>query len=344
MEITTVGLDLAKSAFHVVCFDGHGHEVKKRMLKRAGVRTFFAQLAPCTIGLEACAGSHYWARELTALGHRVTLLPAQHVKAYLQGQKNDYNDARAIVAALGRPGRRTVAVKTQAQQDVQALHRLRSQCVKERTAQANALRGLLAEYGVVVGRGLAVLRRRLPEVLEDAENGLSAGFRVALRRGQVRLAQADADVAFFTAELARQAADDEAVRLLQTAPGFGPLNASAFASALGNGAAYRRGRDVGASLGLVPAQASSGGKPRLLGISKCGDRYLRTLLVHGARAVVAQAQRKDDDLSRWLRRLCAERGRNKAIVAMANKMARIGWAILRSRNPYRAEVGDPASV
>ena len=335
-KITTVGLDLAKQVFHVVCCDARGKVVRKRMLKRSQVLRYFAQLEPALVGMEACASAHYWGRALGDLGHEVRLLAAQHVKAYVRGNKNDYNDAQAIAEAVVRPQLRAVAIKTVAQQDIQALHRLRQQCVAARTALSNQLRGLLAEYGVVLPKGLSSVRRRLPALLEDAENGLSECFRALLAQGYHQLCELDAHVEAYTEEVKRQAQRSEACRRLQTIPGFGPIVASVFHSAVGDGQGYRRGRDVSAAVGLVPRQHSSGGKSVLLGISKRGDRYLRSLLVHGARAVVRQAERKDDRLSRWINRIKAQRGHNKAVVALANKLARIGWAVLAQRGVYQA--------
>jgi len=347
-ESTTIGLDLAKSVFHYVSVDGTGREVRKQQLKRKQLISHFANLPPCRVGMEACAGAHDWGRRLQALGHAVRLLPPQHVKAYVRGNKNDYNDARAIAEATGRPGLRAVPVKTVAQQDVQALHRLRSGQVAARTALANQLRGLLAEYGIVVPQGLTALRRALPEILEDAANGLSDCFRPLLQRGQQQLRELDGHIAYYTGLIERQGREDEAVRRLQTIPGFGPIVASAFYSLVGDGQGYRRGRDVAAALGLVPAQHSTGGKAVLLGISKRGDRYLRCLLVHGARAVTRQAADKDDPLSTWLNRLVATVGFNKATVALANKLARIGWAVLRHRTAYQpakaCAVAEPTAV
>ena len=334
-KITTVGLDLAKQVFHLVCCDGRGKVVGKRQLRRAQVLGYFANLAPCRVGMEACAGAHYWARELEQLGHAVKLLPPRFVKAFVRGNKNDYNDALAIAEAVVRPEVRGVAVKTMAQQDIQALHRLRSECVASRTALGNQLRGLLAEYGVVLPRGVGNLRRRLPGLLEDGENGLSAPFRRLLAQGYQRLCELDAHIAAYIAEVQRHSRQDAACQRLQTIPGFGPIVASVFHSLVGDGRAYRRGRDVSAALGLVPRQHSSGGKTVLLGISKRGDRYLRSLLIHGARSVVQQAAHKDDRLSRWINRLKAQRGHNKAVVALANKLARIGWAVLARRSIYQ---------
>ena len=335
MNITTIGLDLAKSVFHVVCYNGQFKEVKKRMLRRNQVLQFFTQLAPCLIGMEACASANYWGRELRAMGHDVKLIPPQHVKRYLRGNKNDYNDARAIAEAATRPDMPTVAIKTTEEQDIQALHRMRSQCLRDRTALCNSTRGLLGEYGIILPKGITALRRSIPDLLEDADNALSDFFRDLLARRYAQLVELDHHISFYTSHLEQQSQQNEACQRLQTIPGFGPIVSSAFCSSVGDGHAYHRGRDVAASLGLVPRQHSSGGKNVLLGISKRGDRYLRSLLVHGARAVVTQAIRKDDHLSRWINRIRKERGWNKAVIAVANKMARMGWAILRHKTSYR---------
>jgi len=334
MKITTVGLDLAKNIFHVVCINAQGKEVKKRMLRRNQVRPFFVQLPPCVVGMEACAGSHYWGRQLRALGHNVKLIPPQYVKPYLRGNKNDYNDARAIAEAVTRPEMPTVGIKTVEEQDMQALHRMRSQCVRDRTALSNSIRGLLGEYGIVFTKGVATLRRKIPEVLEDADNGLSLRFRHCLARRYEQLVELEGHIAFYTKELNRLSEQDEACQRLQTVPGFGPIVASAFRSVIGDGRAYARGRDAAASIGLVPRQYSSGGKNVLLGISKRGNKYLRKQLIHGARSVVLQAAHKEDPLSCWINRIRKERGWNKAVVALANKMARIGWAVLRDETSY----------
>jgi len=335
-KITTVGLDLAKNVLHVVCCDARGRVVQKRMLRRSQVSAYFANLPASRVGIEACASAHYWARQLTALGHQVKLMPPQYVKPYVQGNKNDYNDARAIAEAVVRPDMRFVSAKTTAQQDIQALHRLRERRLCDRTALCNQLRGLLAEYGLIFPKGVNTLRRRLPEVLEDAENGLSDLFRTLLAQGYQQLQELDGHIDVYTRELERQSQQTDACQRLQTIPGFGPIVASVFHSVVGNGEAYRRGRDVSASIGLVPRQHSSGGKPVLLGISKRGDRYLRSLLIHGARAVVIQAKKKDDRLSHWINRLVATRGFNKAVVALANKMARVGWVVLAKNATYQA--------
>jgi transposase len=336
-KLTTIGLDLAKNVFHVVGCDSRGQQVLRKRLRRAQVLGYFSQLPPCRVGMEACAGSHYWGREIQALGHEVRLIPAQHVKPLVRGNKNDYNDALAIAEALGRPGLRFVGLKSAAQQDIQALHRLRSRCVAERTALCNQLRGLLAEYGIVLPRGVASLRRGIPELLEDADNGLSALFRRLLAERYRQLQELEGHLATYTRELAHHSTANEACQRLQTIPGYGPVLASVFHGAVGDGAAYRRGRDVAASLGLVPRQHSSGGQARLLGISKRGDRYLRSLLVHGARSVVSRAAGKHDPLNLWITRLRERRGFNRAVVALANKLARIGWAVLARNTTYQAQ-------
>ena len=335
-KITTVGMDLAKQVFHVVCCDARGKVEHKRMLKRAQVLRYFAQLEPALVGMEACASAHYWGRALRDLGHEVRLLPAQHVKAYVRGNKNDYNDALAISEAVSCPQMRCVGVKTPEQQDLQALHRLRERCVQMRTGLCNQIRGLVGEYGLVCPKGVAILRRQIPVWLEDGENGLSELFRRLLSQSYAQLQSLDAHIAFYTEELERQGRQNTVCQRLQTIPGFGPIAASVFYSQVGNGQAYRRGRDAAAAIGLVPRQHSSGAKQTLLGISKRGDRYLRSVLVHGARAVVARAGTKQDRLSRWINRIRAERGFNKAAVALANKMARIGWAVVANNTVYRA--------
>ena len=304
------------------------------MLRRSHVLQFFAQLLPCRVGMEACAISHYWGRELRSLGHDVKLVPPQYVKPLVQGNKNDYNDARAIAESLDRPQISFVSVKTVEEHDMQAIHRMRSQCLRDRNALSNSTRGLLGEYGISFSKGLAVLHRKIPELLEDADNGLSLRFRNLLARRYEQLVALDDHIAFYTKELELLFQQDNACQRLQTIPGFGPIVASAFRSTIGDGRAYVRGRHVTASLGLVPRQHSSGGKNVLLGISKRGDRYLRMQLVHGARAVVLRAANKDDPLSRWINRIRERRGWNKAVVALANKMARIGWAILRHNTCY----------
>jgi transposase len=335
-KITTIGLDLAKNVFHVVGCDAHGKRVRRKQLRRGQMLRYFANLPPSLVGMASCASASYWARELQALGHAVKLIPPQYVKPYVRGNKNDYNDALAIAEAVVQPQMRFAAIKTVAQQDIQALHRLRERRIAERTALCNQVRGLLGEYGIVLPRGVASLRRRLPELLEDAGNGLSELFRRLLAQCDQQFGELDAHIDGYTRELKRQSRQSAVCQRLETIPGYGPIVASVFYSVVGDGSAYRRGRDVSAAVGLVPRQHSSGGKENLLGISKRGDRYLRSLLIHGARSVVRQAAGKDDRLSRWINRVKAARGYNKAVVALANKLARIGWAVLAHNTTYQA--------
>jgi transposase len=342
MHITTIGLDLAKNVFQIHGVDANGKAVLRKQLKRSQILAFFANLPPCLVGMEACAGAHYWARELIKLGHDARLMGAQFVKPFVKGNKNDANDAEAICEAVSRPNMRFVPVKSTAQQDMQMLHRVRSGLVAERTAQANRLRGLLGEYGIVIGQGLAQLRKRLPEILADGENQLSALAREILSDCHLRILELDRQVSACVEKILRLHRLSPASQSLGAIPGIGPIGATALAASLGDGKAFEKARQVPAWLGIVPKQDSSGGKPKLLGISKRGDSYLRTLLIHGARAVVKAAAKKDDAQSRWINDLVKRRNANIAAVAVANKNARIAWAILRRGEDYRAPAASNA--
>ena len=276
MNIKRVGIDLAKQVFQVHGVDYQDKVVLRKQLRRNQLLSFFATLPPCLIGMEACGGAHHWARELQKLGHTVKLIAPQFVKPYVKSNKNDANDAEAICEAVGRPTMRFVSVKTIAQQDLQAIHRIRSELVRQRTAKVNQIRGFLAEYGLVVGRQVATLRRALPELLEDAENGLSFDFRALLEDLRQDLIRLDERVAEMDKKVHTLADSMPAAKLLQSIPGIGPISATAIVCAVGDGKQFKRGRDLAAWLGLTPRQQSSGGKDRLLGISKRGDTYLRT--------------------------------------------------------------------
>jgi transposase len=334
MNSTTIGLDIAKNVFQLHGVDEHGKAVLHKQLKRGQVLAYFANLPPCLVGLEACGGAHYWARELIKLGHEARLISPQFVKPYVKGNKNDANDAEAICEAVSRPTMRFVPLKSVEQQDIQVLHRIRSGLVKERTALANRIRGLLGEYGIVVAAGLAKLRRRLPELLEDAENGLTIMARQLFVELQEQLIAVDKRVADYGDKTKALHQSSDVSQRLAGVPGIGPITATALMASLGNGKAFSSARQVAAWLGLVPKQASSGGKPKLLGISKRGDVYLRTLLIHGARAVVKAAAKKDDSQSRWINALVKRRNRNIAAVAVANKNARVVWVLLTKAEAY----------
>ena len=342
MHITTIGLDLAKNVFQVHGVDANGKAVLRKQLKRSQVLSFFANLPPCLIGMEACAGAHYWGRELTKLGHDAHLMGAQFVKPFVKGNKNDANDAEAICDAVSRPNMRFVPVKSTEQQDIQMLHRVRSGLVAERTAQANRLRGFLGEYGIVIGPGLTQLRKHLPEILADDAHGLSALARELLSDCHLRILELDRQVSDCMEKMLQLHRSSPASQSLGAVPGIGPITATALVASLGNGKAFDKARQVPAWLGIVPKQDSSGGKPKLLGISKRGDTYLRTLLIHGARAVVKAAAQKDDAQSRWINALVQRRNANIAAVAVANKNARIAWALLRYGEVYRAPAAGNA--
>ena len=341
MNIKRIGIDLAKQVFQVHGVDGQEKAVLRQKLARAKMLTYFQKLPPCLIGMEACSSAHYWGRELQKMGHTVKLMAPQFVKPYVKSNKNDANDAEAICEAVARPTMRFVAIKTIEQQDIQAVHRIRSELVQQRTAKVNQIRGLLGEYGLVVGQRIDVLRKALPLILEDAENGLTVDFRTLLEGLQQDLITLDQRVDDMDKKIKLLASSNEDAKRLQQIPGIGPITATALISAIGDGKQFKRGRDLAAWLGLTPRQHSSGGKDRLLGISKRGDAYLRTLLIHGARAVLKVVGNKEDPRSRWIQNLCGRRNKNIAAVALANKNARIVWALLTKKTDFLPE-GKPA--
>lgn len=337
MNVKRIGIDLAKQVFQLHGVDYNEKVVLKKQLIRTKMLTYFQSLPPCLIGMEACGSAHYWARELQKLGHTVKLMAPQFVKPYVKGNKNDSNDAEAICEAVSRPNMRFVTIKTIAQQDIQAVHRIRSELVKQRTAKGNQIRGLLAEYGIVINKRIDVLRNALPSILENAENGLSFDFRILLEELREDLIALDERVSTLTEKINVLAKSNEDAQRLQKIPGVGPMIATAIISAVGDGKQFKCGRDLAAWLGLTPRQHSSGGKERLLGISKRGDAYLRTLLIHGARAVLRVSETKTDSLNCWLQNLCNRRNKNIAAVALANKNARIIWAILTKKTNYQMD-------
>jgi transposase len=334
-QVTTLGIDLAKNVVCIHGVDVDGNVVVKKRLARQKVLPFVAQLSPCLIGMEASGSAHYWARELSQLGHAVKLMPPQFVKPYVQSQKNDPNDAAGICEAVGRPRMRGVPLKSVTQQDVQALHRIRERQIKARTALINQIRGLLAEYGIVIPQRASQVRHKLPFVLEDAENGLTATARAWLSALAEELKALDQRIAATDQQIERAFEADEACQRLAQLPGIGPLIATALVAAVGDATAFTNGRQFAAWLGLVPRQHATGGKTTLRGMTKRGNRYLRTLLIHGARAVLRVVDRKTDPRSRWLQAVKARRGKHCASVAQANKTARIAWALLAKGEHYR---------
>jgi transposase len=331
--LATIGLDLAKNVFQVHGVDVRGRVLVRKTLRRAQVAAFFGQLAPCVVGMEACGGAHFWARKLQAFGHTVRLMAPQFVKPYVKSQKNDAADAEAICEAVTRPSMRFVPIKSVDQQAVLAVHRVRQGLVKLRTAQVNQIRCLLTEFGLVLPRGIQHMRR-VPAVLDAAADELPQAFRQLMLQQLEGLRALDRRIAELEGDIRHWHRESASSRRLAEIPGIGPLTASALVASVGNAATFTSGRQLAAWIGLVPRQHSSGGKPKLLGIGKCGDGYLRSLLVHGARAVVASPRRRTDT-PQWIDRLLARRHTNVAIVAQANKTARIAWALLRHGDSYR---------
>lgn len=336
-KITTIGMDLAKNIMQVHGVDERGKAVLKKQLKRNQVASFFGNLPACRVGMEACGSAHHWARKLEKLGHMVKLMAPQFVKPYVKTNKNDAADAEAICEAVSRPTMRFVPVKTGEQQAVLALHRARQGFVKARTAQANQIRGLLGEYGIIIPQGIVHVAKRVPDILEDGENELPGVFRQLVGRLAEHLNELDRQVGELEVQIGSWHRDNEASKRLAQIPGIGPITASALVASIGDAKSFKNARQMAAWLGLIPRQHSTGGKPKLLGISKRGDAYLRTLLIHGARAVLRVAERKANYADSWLANLLSRRPKNVAAVALANKNARIVWALLAHNREYEAE-------
>ena len=335
MTVVTLGLDLGKNWIHMVGFDGDGHIVLRRRLKRDRLLAQSANMPACVIGMEACSGAHHLARSLQAQRHTPRLMPPQYVKPFVKANKNDYRDAEANAEAVGRPTMRFVPVKTEAQLDLQTIHRVRQRLVGGRTALINQLRAILLERGITVPQRRRVLERELPGILADERNGLSPRIRLLIEDMRAEWHELDRRIEAFDAEFVAMAKTNDACRRLCEIPGIGALNATALVAAVSNGAAFAKGRDMAAWLGLTPREYSTGGKQRLLGISKRGNKYLRTLLIHGARAALPYLAMRQDGLGCWLRKLLERVHRNVAVVALANKLARIAWAVLNGSQPYR---------
>ena len=336
MEIKTVGIDIGKSWFHLVACNRAGRPVARHRLNRNKLAQFIANLPRCLIGMEACPGSQHLARVIQRSGHDVRLIAPKFIKPYLKSQKNDFNDAEAIAEAVSRPTMRFVAVRSNEQIDLQAAHRIRERLIGERTAVINQIRAFLIEYGLPVKAGRAALRRDLSDILEDAENGLSPRMRqlVAALREHWHALEAQITQHTHEIELVAQRSDD--CRRLVTVPGIGPLGATALIAAIGNGAMFGKGRELAAWLGLVPRQYSTGGKPKLLSIGKRGNRYVRMLFIHGARSCLRHLNRGNHELGAWMTKLEQRAHKNVVAVALANKMARIAWAVLARQEVYRS--------
>jgi transposase len=335
MAIRTVGIDIAKSVFHLVALDEKGSVVVKKKFSRPQLLVYTANLRSEVIGMEACSGAHFLARALLAQGHQVKLMPAEYVRPYVKSNKNDFIDAEAIAEAVLRPSMRFVSLKTEEQLDLQALHRVRERWIVRRVALTNQIRGLLMERGIPVRVGSENLRKGLPLILEDAENGLTDRSRTILSTLREEWSELEAKIGTVTEEIGRIARSDEGCKRLMGVPGIGPIVSTALVAAVGNATSFRKGRDLASWLGLVPRQHSSGGKTKLLGISKRGNHYIRKLMVEGARAAFARLNRSQHSFGTWMDQM--ERGKhsNVAVVALANKIARIAWAVLTTGQQYR---------
>ncbi|HAT9492189.1 TPA: IS110 family transposase [Legionella pneumophila subsp. pneumophila] len=333
-NIKVLGIDLAKSVFQLHGTDSKGKCILKKRLSREKLIEFMAQLSPCLVGIEACGGSNYWGRTFQGLGHNVKMMAPQFVKPYIKSNKNDCNDAEGINEAVTRPTMKFVPIKTIEQQDMLLLHRCRELAIKQRTALSNHIRGLLSEYGVVMTKGLCHMRN-LPVILELNKDKLTPHAGAVFMRLYEQFKMYDMQVDVHEKEIKQQAEQDPRYKEIQKVEGIGPITASAMIATLGNAKYFKNGREVSAWLGLVPKQHSSGNKIRLGSISKRGDRYVRTLLIHGARTVINRCQNKTDKKSIWAADKKERCGYNKATVALANKNARVIWALLATGECYR---------
>ena len=336
MSIVIVGIDLGKNSCSIVGLDSLGTVVVRRRLRRDSVIAFASKLPACIMAMEACCGAHHMGRSLAALGHEVRLMSPEYVRPYVKAQKNDDRDAEAIAEAATRPTMRFVELKSEEQLDVQTLHRVRDRLVGERTSLTNQIRSLLLERGHVAAQGHARLRLLLADLLDPATGSLSARMAFLLGDMRTRWDELDRRIAAFDAEFSAMARTDERARRLTSIPGIGALNATALVAAVGNAATFTKGRDLAAWLGLVPRQATTGGKPKLLGITKRGSRYLRKMLIQGARSAMPTLAKANSAVGAWLRALLVRTHPNVAVVALAAKMARTVWALLRHGRNYEA--------
>jgi transposase len=337
MDVSVIGIDLGKNSCSVAGVDASGRVIFRRRAGRAGLIEIVRRYPGCIVAMEACCGAHHLGRVFSEEGHEVRLMSPEYVRTYVKAQKNDDRDAEAIAEAATRPTMRFVPVKSQEQSDLQSLHRARERLVGDRTALVNHLRALLLERGLIVAKGRAKLRDEVEGFFAGAAPELSPRIRILVADLVEEWARLDIRIKAFDAEFVAIARADPAMRRLSTVPGIGPINATALVAAVGDAEGFGKGRDLAAWLGLVPRQATTGGKPRLLGISRRGNRYLRKNLVHGARAVLPRLAERDTPIGRWLRDLLARQHKNVVVVALANKLARICWAVLAGDRGFSEE-------
>jgi transposase len=336
-QLSVLGIDIAKLVFHVVGMDDTGAVVLRKRLARSELLAFIANVPPLRIGMEACGSAHYWARCFREHGHDVRLIAPQFIKAYVKSPKHDARDAEAICEAVTRPTMRFVPIKRVEQQDLQALHRIRERLIKARTALVNEIRGLLSEYGIVLPQSITKFRALIVSKLQNEQAKLTALSTEVFWHLYDEFLSLEKRLAYYDEKLAAIGRAHPECQRLQTIPGIGPISATAILAAISDASQFKNGRQFAAWLGLVPREHSTGGKPRLLGISKRGDSYLRKLFVHGARATLRWVDSKQDERSRWLKALIGRRGKNRAAVALANKNARIAWALLAHHQEYRVK-------
>ena len=335
MDIRTIGIDLGKTVFHLVGVDGRGQVVARKKCSRLQLLRFTANVRECLIGMEACAGAHFLGRALREQGHDVRLMPAQYVKPYVKTKKNDYIDAEAIAEAVTRPNMRFVPIKTDDQLDLQSLHRVRERWIGRRTAVINQIRGLLLERGITVAKGRRRIEESLPGILEDADNKLSGALRVLLDEVRQEMQYLQRQIEQSDKLIVRIAGELEACKRLVAIPGVGPVIATATIAAIGNGAAFKKGRGFSSWLGVVPGEYSTGGKQNLTETSRRGNKYLRKLFVQGAHALLQNKTKLAPGLSTWLGQLTSRKRIQVAAVALANKLARMVWAVLYKGEAYR---------
>lgn len=343
MKVSLLAVDLAKSIFQIHGVDEKGKAVLKRKLRRPELVPYIANIPPCRIVMEACGSSYHWARRFQAHGHEVLLISPQFVKPFVKTNKNDAADAEAIAEAASRPNMRFVPLKQLWQQDVQCLHRIRQRLVKNRTALSNEIRGLLNEYGIVFAQGFSSLRKNLSLALADESNDLSLSMRQVFSELLQELSDTETQIESYDAKIQQVFEKNESCQRIRAIKGIGPITATAILAAVGDPKVFQNGRQFSAWLGLVPRQYSSGGKNSLFGISKRGDTYLRSLLIHGARAALKTAPYRKDRLSLWALQKQQSRGFNKAAVALANKHARIIWALLAHQKDYEVRPAELAA-